>query len=237
MTTSTGTQLTLAAQAMAPLAKDIKGFLDTVDGFDIADEDSCAMLGDMRKSIQQLERKVRAKKTEMRKPIAESLRRIDAVFKLPLQQLSDALESTKQKLDQWARDQLVIERERKRAEEIEAQKRRDEIQATVDDLRNSGASEVADELLEVAQTAVDRARAPARTEAVRGTVATVVTVKTWRAQVYSLKDLCKAIGDGLVPVDAVEPRMKVLHDLAASVAKKQSKNGFHVYEQVTTQTR
>jgi hypothetical protein len=95
--------------------------------------------------------------------------------------------------------QARIEEERKRQED--ARIREAEILAKL------GQEEKADKMLEKKITVSKEIQ---QKEETGGTY----TTETWSAEITDIKLLCKAIGDGTIPVDAVLPNMPILNRLA-----------------------
>jgi hypothetical protein len=235
--TDTNYQQQLAVKELAPIAADANALITTIEGFEIIDEASCAQLVDLRKTVMLAEKKLAAKKRLVRKPLADALKALDAMFKPASDQIARALSLTKAKLDQWARQQYVIEQERKRIEREAAAEQERIAKKQAEEMRRLGAEETAQVIEKQAEKATNAAAKPAAPEIIRGQASSLVTVRTWKAHVFSKKDLCKAIGAGQMPLEAVEIRQSVLDSLARDFAAERELHGVTFFEQISTQTK
>jgi hypothetical protein len=236
--TDLATQKQLAIETITPLAADANAFMQTAEGMTIETAEQAEDVVDLRRSIQLQLKKVKAAKTAMRKPIADGLKEIDSFFKPPIDQLEAALRATKEKLDEYARVQASIAFGKAKAEAELAREAETAAKKAADELRKSGADEVADVIEKQASMNIERAEAAAtKTESVRGKKAQLVTVRTWKAQVFSVKDICKAIGNGRLPTDLVDVNMKALNEMARTIAEEKEMPGFTVYQHISTQTK
>ena len=235
--TDTVAQQQLALTEVRPLAANASAYLQTVSGFQIIDQRSCEQLADMQKQIKLARKKVEAKKKLIRDPLAVALRELDALFKPTLDELDDADDSCKGKLNQYLRDQLVIE------QELQRQRQEDAAQAAVAaaqnaaTLREQGAERTATAVEEQAVHAIEQAALPAHVDTVRGSLATLSVVKRWKGRVFNLKALCEAIGRGKWPAYVVEPKQAALDSLARETGKVQKADGVEFYQEIGSSVR
>ena len=230
---------TARTDALAEL-KDIAPYAETlsvsVNDAEVVDETTCGQMGDMRRDVQQQLKRAKAAKARTRKPLADELKALDQCWRPVINLLTAAEEVTKLKLDKYARDQYLLETA-KAEEEAKAAREAME-QATQDamELRGAGAGETADAMEQAAAHRLQKA-GEVKVDPARGKDTTVSAVVTWKAKVDSVRDLCRAIAEGNVPVSAVEVQQSVLDGLARVVARETSRHGLSFYRHVSSVTK
>ena len=75
-----------------------------------------------------------------------------------------------------------------------------------------------------------------KTEA-RGTVSNTHVRKTWKAEVYSLRELCLGVAEGRVPPDVLGINKGALAKHARSVAQEMSCDGIKIYQDIQAVTK
>jgi hypothetical protein len=233
----TDAQKTLARRELVELAPTSNALYSTVESIDVNDDDSCATMADLRQQLTNAKRKIEARRKAIRDPLNKALKEINELFAVPIKQLDDALELSKVKLDDYAKMLVEIERAEFAAAREAAEKEFEETKQTAETLRASGADEAAAALEESAAKSIDDTKAAVKTVPVRGKRASMSVAKTWRARVYNIKELCKAVGDGLMPTSVIDTRDANLHALAREAGKAQQKYGVEFYEQISSVTK
>lgn len=213
--TDTTQQQQLAIKELQDLAPTAAAFLETVRGMEAIDEQTCAQMADVRKSISNAEKKLAAKKKTVTGPLQAAVKAINALFKPSEDALDSALKLTKGKLDRYAHQQLVVESARRAEERRQAEARETEARESAMKLREQGATETANEIEKQARADVVTASKPAHVEAVRGESAQMSTRAKWHGRVISIREFCAAVAAGSVPETCIAINLKALNEHAA----------------------
>ena len=234
------TQKSLAVAELNPIVTDIAAFAGTIEGIDVADEETQGQVGDLVKMMQHRRRKLEDKRESLVKPLNTVVREINALFKPPRDRIDEIVQIGKTKMNRFAQAQVAIANEKARQERETAARERREAQELADSLRKKAGQEaavVADVVVEEAQKKVEKAAAPAKVAVTRGQESSVIITKTWRAEVVDLLELVKAVADGKLPTIILEPNMTALNDMARDLKDEGTVNGVRIYQDVSTSVR
>jgi len=236
----TNTQKSLAIAELTPIVTDIAAFTGTIDGIDVTDEETQGQVGDLVKMMQHRRRKIEDKREDLVKPLNAVVREINALFKPPRDEIDTIIRAAKAKMNRFAQAQVAIANEKKRQERQKAEAERKEAEDLAEALRKKAgeaAEPVAQVVQEEAEKKVEKAAKPARVATTRGQEASVVTTKTWKAEVVDLKELALAVGEGRLPTHVLEPNMRALNDIARTLQDEGTINGLRFYQHVSTAVR
>ena len=233
-------QKSLAVAELNPIVTDIAAFAGTIEGIDVADEETQGQVGDLVKMMQHRRRKLEDKRESLVKPLNSVVREINALFKPPRDRIDEIVSMAKKKMNRFAQAQVAIANEKARQEREEAARERREAQELADSLRKKAGQEaavVADVVVEEAEKKVVKAEAPAKVATTRGRESSVIITKTWKAEVADLLELVKAVADGKLPTHVLEPNMTALNDMARELKDEGTVNGVRIYQDVATSVR
>jgi type I site-specific restriction endonuclease len=234
------TQRSLAVAELNPIVTDIAAFAGTIEGIDVADEETQGQVGDLVKMMQHRRRKLEDKRESLVKPLNTVVREINALFKPPRDRIDEIVQIAKKKMNRFAQAQVAIANEKARQERETAARERREAQELADSLRKKAGQEaaiVADVVVEEAEKKVERAAAPAKVATTRGRESSVIVTKTWKAEVVDILDLVKAVADGKLPTHVLEPNMTALNDMARELKDEGTVNGVRIFQDVSTTVR
>ena len=234
------TQKSLAVAELNPIVTDIAAFAGTIEGIDVADEETQGQVGDLVKMMQHRRRKLEDKRESLVRPLNTVVREINALFKPPRDRIDEIVQIGKTKMNRFAQAQVAIADEKARQEREAAARERREAQELADALRKKAGQEaavVADVVVEEAQKKVEKAAAPAKVAVTRGRESSVIITKTWRAEVVDILDLVKAVADGKLPTHVLEPNMTALNDMARELKDEGTVNGVRIFQDVSTSVR
>jgi hypothetical protein len=234
------TQRSLAVAELTPIVTDIAAFAGTIEGIDVADEETQGQVGDLVKMMQHRRRKIEDKRESLVKPLNTVVREINALFKPPRDRIDEIVQLAKSKMNHFAQAQVAIADEKRRQEREQAAEERREAQELADALRKKAHQEavvVADVVVEEAEKKVEKAAAPAKVAVTRGQESSVSVTKTWKAEVVDILELAKAVAEGRVPTHLIQPNMRALQDLARELKDPGTVNGVRIYLDVGTTVR
>jgi type I site-specific restriction endonuclease len=234
------TQKAIAIAELNPIVTDIAAFAGTIEGIDVADEETQGQVGDLVKMMQHRRRKIEDKRESLVKPLNSVVREINALFKPPRDQIDDIVGQARKKMNRFAQAQVALEDEKRRIAQREAQEEREEAQRLAEALRKKAGQEaavVADVVEEEAEKKVVQAAKPAKVATTRGRESSVIITKTWKAEVVDLLELAKAVADGKLPTHVIEPNMTALNDIAREKKDAGTINGIRFFEDVSTSVR
>ena len=120
------TQRALAVAEINPIITELSAFENTIEGFEVVDEESQADLGDLVKLLSSRRAKIEQKRKDLVGPLNRVVKEINALFKVPITRIDAVITIAKKKLSRFAEAMLAIEREKKRQAEEEARKEREE---------------------------------------------------------------------------------------------------------------
>jgi len=236
----TNTQKSLAIAELNPIVTDIAAFAGTIEGIDVADEETQGQVGDLVKMMNHRRKKLEDKRTSLVAPLNAVVKDINALFKPPRDRIDEIVQIAKKKMNRFAQAQVALEAEKKRIEREEAETERREAQELADALRAKAGPEaevVAEVVVEEAEKKVEKAAAPARVAPTRGRESSVIVSKTWKAEVVDILELAKAVAAGKLPTRVLEPNMTALNDIAREKKDPGTIDGVRFYEDVTTSVR
>jgi membrane protein involved in colicin uptake len=222
----------------------------------ITDELTLNQATDFVRDIKELGRRIEAERLKITKPLNEAIKGVNDLFRHPKEVLDEAERKVKSAILAYQQEQKRIADEAARkalqerlAAEAAARKAQEEAEAA----RRAAQAELAaaqaaqDEAAKaraIAEAAkAEAAAAQAEREAILNELIVEVpaqivqphkaegttTRQTFKASVSDLRALCKAIGEGRAPLEAVEPNMPYLNT-QARFAKKES--GTYIYDGV-----
>ncbi len=234
------TQKALAVAELTPIVTDIAAFAGTIEGIDVADEETQGQVGDLVKMMQHRRKKLEDKRESLVKPLNSVVREINALFKPPRDQIDKIVTIAKKKMTRFAQAQIAIEQEKKRIEREEAERERREATELAEALRKKAGVEaepIAETVILAAEKKVEKAAEPPKVAASRGQESTVIVSKTFKAEVVDLLALCQAVADGKLPTHVLEPNMTALNDIARTLKDEGTINGVRFYQHVSTSVR
>lgn len=234
------TQRALAVAELTPIVTDIAAFAGTIEGIDVADEETQGQVGDLVKMMQHRRRKLEDKRESLVKPLNSVVREINALFKPPRDQIDEIVGLAKKKMNRFAQAQVAIENEKKRIERQEAERERREAAELAEALRKKAgidAEPIAETVVREAEKKVEKAAEAPKVAASRGQESTVIVSKTYRAEVVDILELAQAVADGKLPTKVIEPNMTALNDIARTLKDEGTINGVRFYQHVSTSVR
>jgi hypothetical protein len=234
------TQKALAVAELNPIVTDIAAFAGTIEGIDVADDETQGQVGDLVKMMNHRRKKLEDKRLSLVGPLSAVVKEINALFKAPRDRIDEIIQIGKKKMNRYAQAQVALENEKKRIEREEAAAERKEAEDLADALRKKAGQEaavVADVVIEEAEKKVEKAAKPAKVATTRGRESSVIISKTWKAEVVDLLELVKAVADGKLPTRVLDPNMTALNDIAREKRDPGTINGIRFFEDVSTSVR
>lgn len=234
------TQRALAVAELTPIVTDIAAFAGTIEGIDVADEETQGQVGDLVKMMQHRRRKLEDKRESLVKPLNGVVKEINALFKPPRDQIDEIVGIAKKKMNRFAQAQVAIAQEAVRIKRREAEKERKEAEELAAALRKKAgidAEPIAKTIVKEAEKKVEKAAEPAKVKASRGQESTVIVSKSYRAEVVDILELARAVADGKLPTKVIEPNMTALNDIARTLKDEGTINGVRFYQHVSTSVR
>ena len=234
------TQRALAVAELTPIVTDIAAFAGTIEGIDVADEETQGQVGDLVKMMQHRRRKLEDKRESLVKPLNSVVREINALFKPPRDQIDEIVGIAKKKMNRFAQAQVAIAQEAARQKRILAEKERKEAEELAEALRKKAGVEaepIAETIIHEAEKKVEKAAEAPKVAASRGQESTVITTKTYKAEVVDIVELARAVADGKLPPKVIEPNMTALNDIARTLKDEGTINGVRFYQHVSTSVR
>jgi len=194
----------------AELSSSAQSLLGIANDFVIDSEDTRQMGDSELAGIKRQRKKLEDLRTELKAPMLEAGRRVDALFKPMIETCDRAIAILQPKILNYDRELAAAraEEQRKAQEAADEQKRRLEAQAAA--LQSSGATEAAAAVKEAATLVT----APHIPIAVSTAVRSTVTRVTWSAEVTNLMDLVLAVAIGEAPLQALQADMTYLNGRA-----------------------
>jgi predicted phage tail protein len=185
-------------------------------------------LKDVKRKAKELE----DKRTSITKPINQSLKEINALFKKPSQLLGQIESNIKKSMLQWTKqEELRVRREQEAArKKAEAAQKRAETWAAKAEER--GDLERAEELREQAEEIVP----DSVSEGVHKPEG-IYTQRRWKAKVFNLQELVVAVANGDISSEALEPNLSFLDGLAKRLQGNVKIPGVQFYEEETVAAR
>jgi len=236
----TSTQKALAVAELNPIVTDIAAFAGTIEGIDVADEETQGQVGDLVKMMSHRRKKLEDKRTSLVQPLNGVVNEINALFKPPRDRIDEIIGIAKKKMNRFAQAQVALEAEKKRQEREEAERERKEAAELAEALKKKAGEEaapIAQVVVEEAEKKVEKAAKPAKVAPTRGRESSVVVTKTWKAEVVDILELVKAVADGKLPTHVLEPNMTALNDIARELKDPGTINGIRIFQDVSTAVR
>lgn len=231
----------VAIAELNPIVTDIAAFEGTIEGIDVTDDETQGQLGDLVKMMLHRRNKLEDKRKSLVNPLNKVVREINALFKPPRERIDGIVSIAKKKMSRYAEAQLALEREAKRLAEEEARREREEAAELARQLAAKAGEAGEDIGREVEAQAEEKLEKAEKTEAkvavTRGQAASVVVSKTWKAEVIDLVAIAKAVAEGRLPANVLEPNMRALNALARDRKEAAEVDGVRFYEHVSTGIR
>lgn len=239
MSTDININTEIAKSELRPIAIDIATFNDTLDQIEIETEDDQGKVANLVKFMNGSRKKLEDKRLSLVKPLKQVSNDIDALFKVPRDQIDLVLVKAKKKMNVFAQQQHAIAAARAKAERIEAEREAAEARKVAEDLASISehAAPMAEAVVAQAEAKVEKAAAPAKVEAVRTEETTTAVNKTWTVEVLDVVALCRAVADGAIDPSMVEPNMVALRQFCRTEAVEREKFGCKFYQAISTTVR
>ena len=234
------TQRALAVAELTPIVTDIAAFAGTIEGIDVADEETQGQVGDLVKMMQHRRRKLEDKRESLVKPLNSVVREINALFKPPRDQIDEIVGIAKKKMNRFAQAQVAIAQEAARIKRETAERERKEAEELAEALRKKAGADaepIAETVVREAEKKVEKAAEAPKVAASRGQESTVIVSKSYKAEVVDILELARAVADGKLPTKVIEPNMTALNDIARTLKDEGTINGVRFYQHVSTSVR
>lgn len=220
---NTENQHAAALAAIKELAPYHAAVLETLRGIGtVNDADACATVAGIRKANTAGRAKVRARLKTVTDPLAETVKAIRAIFEPTLDACEQIDGMTKQMLDRYAHQQLVIEKQRRAQEQADVDAQAETLRTAAAELRDAGAGPTAEVLELQASAAKAAVDGPARVVAVRGADATMSVQERWIGRVIDLRAFAGAVAAHRVPDSCLSVNLKALNDHAKKLGTELS---------------
>jgi len=206
--------------------------VEQMDRAVITDIVTCGKVADMKKMLSTIVSDIEDGRAKKLKPYKTYIKVVTDVYATSLAPVKKGVERAKNLLDEWAKKELL--REREEQEKINAENEQKLLDAAIvqDD---SGNTDNADALIEYAQ---DASNTTAKMATVRGSFgASMGARSTWNSEVKDVKEICAAIGRGDLPQSLVTFSKSGLNDYAKSVKKECVQFGLKIVENISSITR
>lgn len=238
----TNTQHTIATTEAAQQAGRIAGYADTVEGFEIHDDDALGMAGDLIKDMRFYRAAIEDKRKSLVQPLNNVVKDINALFKPPRDQIDQLLASLKKKQDQYVIRREAAEaaaRRKAEAEERERSQRLREAAEKTAEATGQSDNVVVTTMQQQADELDKRADkiAASKTAATRGEKASVSVVRTWKAEVVDIKAVCLAIAEGRLPAQLISVSQSEIDELARALEAEKTVDGLRYFQQIKTVSR
>jgi septal ring factor EnvC (AmiA/AmiB activator) len=238
----TNTQKSLAIAELNPIVTDIAAFAGTIEGLDVSDEETQGQVGDLVKMMNHRRKKLEDKRISLVKPLSGVVNEINALFKPPRDRIDEIVAIAKKKMNTFARAQAALANEKARQAREVAERERKEAEELAEALRKKAGQEaepIARTVVEEAEKKVVKAAKPeaSKVEVTRGREASVVVTKTWKGKVVDKMTLVKAVAEGRLPLNLVEPNMAAIQGVARELKRAQVVGGIEIWEDVGTMVR
>lgn len=235
------TQRALAVAEINPIITELSAFENTIEGFEVVDEESQADLGDLVKLLSSRRAKIEQKRKDLVGPLNRVVKEINALFKVPITRIDAVITIAKKKLSRFAEAMLAIEREKKRQAEEEARKEREEAERLAKKLAQGAGDigqETGQEIVEQAEVKVEKVvKKKAAVKVGRGKASSVITTTTWKAAVVDKTELIKAVAAGRMPEHVLEINMAALEQIARDTHLEREVDGVKYFEKIGSVVR
>lgn len=238
----TNTQQQLAVSELLPIAKQSEAYAATVDGIEVHDDDSFALVGDLKKDLNHYRRKLEDKRLSLVGPLKKVTGDIDAMFKAPRDKIDAVLNACTKKMNGYAQRQEQIAQEARRKQAQEDREREERLRKAAADAvaaTHNPDDEIAAVLVKQADSARDDARAAPTAKAgpVRGDRSSVSTTKTWVAEVVDMQAVCRAVGVGRLPIGIIDINQADINGLARALETEGTRDGIRYFQKISTAVR
>lgn len=229
----------LAKAELRPIAIDIATFNDQLDAIEIETEHDQATVGNLVKFMNGSKKKLEDKRLSLVKPLKAVAADIDAMFKVPRDQIDLVLGKAKKKMNAFAEQQHAIAAARAKAEREEAEREEREARELAEELNaiSEHSAPMAEQVIAQAEAKVEKAAAPVQVEVVKSDESTTVVNKTWTVDVLDVLALCRAVADGLIGPEMIEPNMTALRQYCRDEQVEREKFGCKFYQKISTTVR
>lgn len=198
-------------------------YLEEARSLPIATSEQYEQAGEELKRIKAKAKDLEEMRKEMTRPLDESKKRIMDFFRRPLGFLADAEADIKRRMRDFALEQERRRREAEAAAQEAARKERERLEREAAKLAAKGRAEKAEAVLSIAEqmpTPVVAAPAPK--------VSGISMRVRYSARVTDKMALIKAVAEGRVPDNVLEPNMTALNGLARSLKEHLAYPGVEV---------
>lgn len=238
----TSTQKAIAIAELNPIVTDIAAFAGTIEGLDIIDEETQGQVGDLVKMMGHRRKKLEDKRISLVKPLNGVVNEINALFKPPRDRIDVIVAGAKKKMNIFAKAQAALANERARQAREEAERERKEAEDLAEALRKKAGQEaepIAQVVVQDAEKKLEKASKPeaAKVAVTRGQESSVIVTKTWKGKVVDKMTLVKAVAEGRLPLNLVEPNMTAIQGVARELKRAQVVGGIEIWEDVGTVVR
>lgn len=238
----TSTQKAIAIAELNPIVTDIAAFAGTIEGLDVTDEETQGQVGDLVKMMNHRRKKLEDKRLSLVKPLNGVVNEINALFKPPRDRIDQIIDIAKKKMNIFARAQAALANMRAKQAQEEAERERKEAEELAEILRKKTGQEaepIAQVIVQEAEKKVEKAAKPeaSKVAVTRGREASVAVTKTWKGKVVSKMALVKAVAEGRLPLNILEPNMAAIQGLARQIKREQDVDGIQIWEDVGTVVR
>ncbi len=238
----TSTQKAIAIAELNPIVTDIAAFAGTIEGLDIIDEETQGQVGDLVKMMNHRRRKLEDKRLSLVQPLNGVVNEINALFKPPRDRIDVIVAGAKKKMNIFAKAQAALANERARQAREEAERERQEAADLAEALRKKAGQEaepIAQAVVQEAEKKLEKAAKPeaAKVAVTRGQESSVIVTKTWKGKVVDMMTLVKAVAEGGLPLNVLEPNMAAIQGIARELKRAQVVGGIEIWEDVGTVVR
>jgi hypothetical protein len=197
------------------ISQSAQALVTSAEHYQITTEPEYTGSGELLKTIKRHWKDVEEQRKDILKPIDEARARVQALFKKPLDYLTQAEAIIKRAMLGYTQEQERLRRaEEARLQEV-ARKEREKLEREAAKLAAKGKIEKAEAKLEEA-ISIPMPVYAAPVAKVSG----VHEVERWSAELVSKEILIQAVADGLVPLAAVEINMVFLNRQAVALKKE-----------------
>lgn len=228
-----------ALEQLKPIAKDCATFADTLEGIDVSTDDELATVADLVKFMNGKKRTLEDKRKSLVDPLGKVVRDINALFKPPRDLIEQTIANAKKKMNAYAQQQHILAEARAKAEREDAEREKreaDDLAASLAEISTTAAP-MAEEVVKQADKRVEKAAKPVQVAAVRSEQSTTAVNKTWTVEVLDVVALCRAVADGAIGPEMIDPNMTALRQFCRDEAVEREKFGCKFYQAISTTVR
>ncbi len=228
-----------ALEQLKPIAKDVATFADTLESIDVTTDEEMGTVGDLVKFMNGKRKTLEDKRKSLVDPLGKVVRDINGLFKPPRDLIDETIAAAKKKMNAYAKQQHILAEARAKAEREDAEREQREAEQLAADLAEISptAAPMADAVMEQADKRVEKAAKPVQVAAVKSEQSTTAVNKTWTVEVLDVIALCRAVADGAIGPEMVDPNMTALRQFCRDEAVEREKFGCKFYQAISTTVR